>query len=264
MATLWLRANDEELDRRGLPSDRSLTLEPRTEALSRNARAQRADPFLYDRKMHRMNSNTMEQLLNPGDALDVLDCTTDFYFSVDVETDGPIPGSFSMLSFALVCAGTYDGNTFQRPKDYNDHFYRELKPISTRFQIEALNINKLDRNRLLQEGEDPRQAMDSAFGWINNRAAGKQPVLVAYPLSFDWTWLYWYFTEFCSKGSPFSYSQCFDIKTALSVKSRQPISISGRSRLPKGLASQHLHTHHALDDAIAQAEIFANIFQWEN
>jgi hypothetical protein len=29
------------------------------------------------------------------------------------------------------------------------------------------------------------------------------------------------------------------------------------------LRSLHGHTHHALDDAIEQAEIFANIFEWE-
>jgi len=33
--------------------------------------------------------------------------TTEVYFSADVETDGPIPGPFSMLSFALVYAGRY-------------------------------------------------------------------------------------------------------------------------------------------------------------
>lgn len=30
----------------------------------------------------------------------------DAYFSADVETDGPIPGPFSILSFALVYAGS--------------------------------------------------------------------------------------------------------------------------------------------------------------
>jgi len=43
-------------------------------------------------------------------------------------------------------------------------------------------------------------------------------VLVAYPLSFDWTWLYWYFVSFSADGSPFNHSGCFDIKTAFAVK----------------------------------------------
>jgi hypothetical protein len=45
----------------------------------------------------------------------------DAYFSADVETDGPIPGPFSVLSFALVFAGSFDRSHFQRPRDAGDH-----------------------------------------------------------------------------------------------------------------------------------------------
>src|SRR5215467_6711551 len=79
----------------------------------------------------------------------------DVYFSADVETDGPIPGPFSMLSFGLVYAGTFDGVKFQRPADYRETFYRELKPISDEYQQEALNVNRLDRERLKREGISP-------------------------------------------------------------------------------------------------------------
>jgi hypothetical protein len=42
----------------------------------------------------------------------------DVYFSADVETDGPIPGPYSMLSFALVYAGRFDGERFKQPKRF--------------------------------------------------------------------------------------------------------------------------------------------------
>jgi hypothetical protein len=87
-------------------------------------------------------------------------------------------------------------------------------------------------------------------------------VLVAYPLSFDWAWLYWYFIRFSAAGSPFGYSRCFDLKTALAVKSHVPITEASRSRLQPSLRSRRVHTHHAIDDAIEQAEIFANVFEW--
>ena len=187
----------------------------------------------------------------------------DVYFSADVETDGPIPGPYSILSFALVYAGAFDGIRFQRPRKYETCFYKELRPISNAFEPEALNVNKLDRPRLCLEGAVPQEAMNEAHLWVRRIAGSGQPVLVAYPLSFDWTWLYWYFIRFCSEGSPFDYSRCFDIKTALAVKAHMPISESGRSKLFPALRSRHVHTHHALDDAIEQAEIFANIFEWE-
>src|ERR1700675_1042492 len=82
----------------------------------------------------------------------------DAYFSADVETDGPIPGPFSMLSFALVYAGAFDGKHFAPPQDYKRTFYRELKPISENFQPEALRVNRLDRDRLLTEGVAPELA----------------------------------------------------------------------------------------------------------
>jgi DNA polymerase III epsilon subunit-like protein len=187
----------------------------------------------------------------------------DAYFSADVETDGPIPGPYSILSFALVFAGSFDGSKFKRPENYRTSFYKELRPISDEFQEEALRINGLDRARLSNYGAAPEVAMNEAFAWIKKTAGEGNPVLVAFPLSFDWTWLYWYFTRFSSKGSPFGHSQCFDIKTAVAIKAKMPISLAARSRLPDVLAPVHRNTHHALDDAIAQAEIFANVFEWK-
>jgi Exonuclease len=187
----------------------------------------------------------------------------DVYFSADVETDGPIPGPYSILSFALVFAGSFDGKRFERPPNYGDSFYRELRPISDSFDLEAVRVNGLDRDKLCREGALPERAMSDAFEWIKSRAGKGRPVLVAYPLSFDWPWLYWYFTRFCHEGSPFGHSRCFDIKTAIAVKANIPTSEAGRRQLFPFLRSDRKHTHHALDDAAEQAEIFANVFEWE-
>ena len=155
----------------------------------------------------------------------------DVYFSADVETDGSIPGPFSLLSFALVFAGSFDGRHFERPKQYDKTFYRELKPISNNFETEALSVNRIDRNRLEREGTEPTEAMTAACRWVRRMAGDARPVLVAYPLSFDWTFLYWYFVRFSSDGSPFNHSSCFDIKTAIAVQRHLPIAQSGRAQL---------------------------------
>jgi len=104
--------------------------------------------------------------------------------------------------------------------------------------------------------------MSDASRWVRDIAGDAKPVLVAYPLSFDWSWLYWYFVRFSPSDAPFGYSRCFDLKTALAVKAAIPIAQASRSRLEESLKSRRQHTHHALDDAIEQAEIFANIFEW--
>jgi hypothetical protein len=186
----------------------------------------------------------------------------DVCFSVDVETDGPIPGLYSMLSFAFVVAGRFDGVRFAAPASYDDSFYRELTPISETYEPAALAVNGLDRERLLCEGGDPAQVMSEAAEWVRVRAGTATPVLVAYPLSFDWSWLYWYFVRFSRTGSPFNHSRCYDLKTAFAVKGELPIAVAGREQLPPELRSTRAHTHNALDDAIEQAEIFSKLFTW--
>lgn len=187
---------------------------------------------------------------------------TDVYFSADVETDGPIPGEFSMLSFALVYAGRFDGHAFEPPTSYDVAFETTLKPTAARFEAEALAVNGLDRELLLREGRSPESAMTEAADWVDAHAKGGTPVLVAYPLSFDWSWLYWYFVRFVGR-SPFKHSRCFDLKTAIAVRGQRPVVLSGHDALPPALRSTRPHTHRALDDAIEQAEILANLFRWD-
>ena len=187
----------------------------------------------------------------------------DVYFSADVETDGPIPGPYSMLALALVKAGTFDGHRFDPAPSSSDAFYAELRPISERFEHEALLVNGLDRDRLRREGRDPADAMTEAAEWVRKNSVDGSPVIVAYPLSFDWLWLYWYFVRFSLTGSPFSHSRCFDVKTAFAVKAHRPIVRASREELRRALGGiRSPHTHRAVDDAREQAEIFARLFSW--
>lgn len=185
----------------------------------------------------------------------------DVYISADVETDGPIPGPYSMLSFALVEIGRSGGRALTRPAQPRS-FYRELRPISSAFDPEALAVNGLDREQLKVSGLEPQRAMDDARDFVAEIASGGAPVLVAYPLSFDWSFLYWYFVRF-GGASPFKHSRGFDIKTAFAVKGRRTLVSSGRDKLPAELRPGLAHTHHALDDAREQAEIFARLFAWD-
>lgn len=185
----------------------------------------------------------------------------DCYISVDIEADGPIPGPYSMLSFGFVLAGTFDGVTFA-PADLDAPvvFYRELQPISDDFLPAALEISGLDRDRLVADGADPRHAMQAARDWVLEVAGHRRPVLVAYPLSFDWMYLHWYFTRFVEAGSPFSYSQCLDVKTMIATTFGATVDRANKNSLPPELQSARPHTHHAIDDAIEQADLFAKVF----
>jgi len=187
---------------------------------------------------------------------------SDYYFSVDVETDGPIPGPYSLLTFALVAIGKYDGQKFTRVEPTS--FTARLRPISEMFEPEALRVNGLDREALFREGDEPAVAMTKAARWIKATAGEYTPILVAYPLGFDWAWLYWYFVRYSASGVPFKHSGGFDIKTAFAVKSGLPLCEARKSTMPSDLRGVEAHKHEALADAVEQGEIFARLFSWRS
>jgi hypothetical protein len=187
---------------------------------------------------------------------------SDVYVSGDVETDGPIPGPYSMLSFGLAVAGRFDGSTFEPADPAAATFYRELRPISERFDAARVAVTGLDREALVREGTDPEEAMRAAAQWIREQAKGEQPVLVGYPIVFDWMFLHWYFMQFLG-DSPFGFSSALDIKTIYQQKARVTLDRAGRTDLPAELRSSREHTHNALDDAIEQGEIFNRIVTWK-
>lgn len=192
-----------------------------------------------------------------------VDVRHEVYMSADVEADGPIPGPYSMLSFGLAVAGRRTGDEPFRPQDPEaETFYRELKPISPDFVPAALNVSGLDRAALERDGADPAQAMADLSLWITE-VCGPQgrPILVAYPLGFDWMFLYWYLIRFTGT-SPFGHSGCLDMKTMYAVKADAPVGRAVKRQMPRHLLSNRRHTHHALDDAIEQAELFVNLNRW--
>ncbi|UUN30113.1 3'-5' exoribonuclease domain-containing protein [Streptomyces sp. FIT100] len=187
------------------------------------------------------------------------------YVSVDIEADGPIPGPYSMLSLGAAVAGRQDAQGFVPAGDPAARtFYRELRPISEEFVPEALAVSGLDRAHLVRDGSEPAAAMAEFAAWVRDEAAeaGAQPVMCGYPASYDWTFLYWYLIRFTGE-SPFGHSGCLDMKTLYATKARLPLRAVAKGTMPRELLSRRRHTHHALDDAIEQAELFGNLMRWE-
>ena len=181
----------------------------------------------------------------------------DMYFSLDVEADGPIPGEYSMLSFGIALAGRFDGKRFQALDPTAETFYVELRPISDRYDDQALAVSSLDRDALLRDGRDPATAMDDAAGWVRALAGPGRPVMVGFPLVFDWMFAYWYFERFGREGSPFDFSSGLDMKSMYAAKAGVTLSQAGKDDVPGFLRGPAPHTHQALGDAIEQAQIFS-------
>jgi DNA polymerase III epsilon subunit-like protein len=166
-----------------------------------------------------------------------------------------------MLAFGLVVAGVFDGRRFKAASG-RQSFYTELKPISDRFDPKAVEVTGLDRVRLATDAPSPAEAMTKAAEWVRAVSAGHNPVIVGYPLVYDWLFLYWYFEQFAAGGAPFGFSSGLDMKTMYQQKARVVLSQANRRDLPPAVRSNREHTHNALDDALEQAEIFVRLFEW--
>jgi hypothetical protein len=184
----------------------------------------------------------------------------DTYFSVDIEADGPIPGPYSMISIGVAVAGRL-AETFTPADPEAATFYRELRPISDDFVPEALAVSGLDRDALVRDGADPAAAMAELTEWVPGQAGNSRPVVTAYPAPYDWLFLYWYLIRFTG-GSVFGHSGVLDMKTLYAVKAGVPYGLAHKRAMPRHLLGGRRHTHHALDDAIEQAEMFAKLMAW--
>jgi len=180
------------------------------------------------------------------------------YVSTDIETDGPIPGDNSMMSFGSAA--------------YNDaglllsDFTRNLLPL----QGATPNKDTMewwatdpDAYRAATTNQiEPRQAMKEYHAWLNKLGAGKL-VFVGYPASFDFMFIYWYFLHF-EGYCPFGLS-ALDMKTYASAILKQPFRKCTKKSMPKEWFNiKRKHTHIALDDAHEQGELFLKMLKANN
>lgn len=188
------------------------------------------------------------------------------YISVDVETDGPIPGDCNMVSVgASVCGKNMTDSGWHRI-DGGATFYRELR---TDFEGSAQTREWLRGQGFEVNGPraiEPEAAMQHFKDWVNRIADAFEayPVYVAYPLSFDFAFTHWYFEHYLGfKSDPFGFSNALDIKTMFMAMSRRGLIGSTKRNMPREVKNVNTpHTHNAEDDAVGQGELFANLMEW--
>lgn len=175
----------------------------------------------------------------------------EIYVSTDVETDGPIPGPHSMLSFGSAAftpdrtlLSTFSANLDLLPSASGDPKTMEW----WKTQPEAWAACRKDTC-------PPEQAMPDYVSWLTS-LPGKV-VFVAYPVCFDFLFVYWYLLHFVGH-SPFSHSG-LDIKTYAMALLGTDYRESTKRNMPKRWFDDRPHTHVALDDAIGQGVLFCNM-----
>ena len=176
------------------------------------------------------------------------DTREETYISVDVETAGPNPREYSLLSIGAC--------TLEQPRHT---FYIELQPVNDRATAEALTISGLSMEALRQDGVPPADAMSLFARWVGEVRANSRAVFVAFNAPFDWMFVNDYFYRFLGHN-PFGHS-ALDIKALYMGLTRSRWhETSMRQVSARYLDHRHLK-HHALHDALDQAEIMVKILE---
>ena len=155
------------------------------------------------------------------------------YIMVDIESDGSIPGDYSMICFGAVVVEPTLSKTF----------CGQLRPISERWNSESLAVSGFTREQAL-EFPEAGTVMRQFQTWLSEHADGR-PMFISDNNGFDWQFINWYFHHFTG-ANPFGFSS------------------TNLGSLYKGLVRdtfqnfKHLrktaHTHHPVDDAKGNAE----------
>ncbi len=155
------------------------------------------------------------------------------YVMVDVESDGPIPGDYSMICFGAVLVR----------EGLDQTFYGRLRPISQRWDPDALAVSGFSREATLAF-EEPKKVMEDFRRWLAE-LGDKRLLFVSDNNGFDWQFINWYLWHFTG-GNRFGHSS------------------TNLGSLYKGLVQdtfksfKHLrvtpHTHNPVDDAKGNAE----------
>jgi ribonuclease T len=174
---------------------------------------------------------------------------SDFYVSVDVETAGPNPSQYSLLTIGACTLGERMGS-----------FYVELKPVNDKITPEAYAVHHLELKRLAERGKAPLEAMTSFEAWLKAETPeGKKPVFVAFNAPFDWMFVCDYFYRYLGHN-PFGHN-ALDIKAFYAGLTGAVWSETSMSDIRQRYLGQREITHHALRDALDQAEMFMKMLE---
>ncbi len=178
--------------------------------------------------------------------------TQEMLISIDLEADGEIPGTddFSMISLGA-CLVEFAEETF----------YVELKPISSKFNPEALAVSGLDRDALIADGLDAHQAMQQFEVWVREMLTkyGRSKAFAVTLSEWDQMFVDWYCVHFL--GHRVVNFTGIDMKSYFMGKHRiRNFGQTGRTEMLKHYPVNIEHTHNALDDALEQAAIFRKMY----
>lgn len=163
--------------------------------------------------------------------------------SVDVESDGPCPGLYSMVSFGAVVVERMVDRTF----------YGRTGPLpDAQWDPQALTVSNTTRAQHVSY-PTPRGVMKEFDSWLLALGA-KRLTFVSDNPAFDWQWINYYFHRFVG-ANPFGHTarRIGDLWAGYRLKFNDHSSW-------KDLRKTR-HTHNPVDDARGNAEALLDIME---
>lgn len=166
------------------------------------------------------------------------------FISVDVETSGPIPGEYSLLTIGAVNVDD-EGQTFECA----------LKPLTRNADPKAMEVTGLSLDDLERTGLSAQAAMTAFIAWLDKLVGpNSTPVFVGLNAPFDWSFVNYYFHRFVGTN-PFGFA-ALDIKAYYMGATGCSWHETRSSSIASKLSPQGSGNHNALADAKYQAELF--------
>jgi hypothetical protein len=158
------------------------------------------------------------------------------HFVLDVESDGPAPGLYNMISFGLVSL-----------VDPANGFLGEVAPVLESAGMPQAREVVGVSYETQQTYRAPDIVMREATDWINNIAAGKRAVFWSDNPAFDWQFWNWYCHKFVGDNpAGFSARRIGDLDAG---RRGEPLNTSAFKK-----RRETAHTHNPVDDARGNAE----------
>jgi hypothetical protein len=162
------------------------------------------------------------------------------YIMVDIESDGPIPGTedYSMICFGAVIVDDTLSKTF----------YGKLRPISSKWVPEALAVSGFTREETLRFPE-AKLTMCEFESWLATHNQDR-PMFISDNNGFDYSFINWYFHHFLGRN-PFGHS-------STNLGSLYKGIVRDLRRNFKHLR-RTVHDHNPVNDAKGNAEAFRHV-----
>lgn len=182
----------------------------------------------------------------------------EIFLSIDVEATGPVPGLNSMIELGVCVVGDPE-NSFSACllEDSNSGWNRQTREWW--FSTDQL------RRTLSEIQEQARPIGDVMFDFKDWVSQFRRPIITAFPTSFDFPFLKYYWNKWITTNNPPFSHGAMDIKSyaagVLGVPYWKTTKKELKKKFPSGFRADLRHTHRALDDAREQAYLIEQLMK---